>query len=60
MRVTMASDDQGVQNSSWRDDYDFAMDEIGLTEGEIGQCLRTSFEASFLSAEEKERYAALF
>jgi adenosine deaminase len=60
VRVTINSDDQSVQNSSWRDDYDFAKREIGLTEGEIRQCLRTSFEASFLSAAEKERYAALF
>jgi adenosine deaminase len=60
VRVTINSDDQGVQNSSWRDDYDFARREIGLTEAEIGQCLRTSFEASFLSAEEKQRYGALF
>ena len=58
-RTTINSDDQGVQNSSWRDDYDFAMCEIGLTEGEIRHCLRTSFEASFLSAGEKSRYGDL-
>ena len=31
VRVTINSDDQGVQGSSWRDDYDFAMRTIGLT-----------------------------
>jgi len=60
VRVTINSDDQSVQNSSWRDDYDFARREIGLTGSEVRQCLRTSFEASFLGAAEKERYAALF
>lgn len=60
VRVTINSDDQGVQSSSWRDDYDFATNEIGLTEEEIRRCLRTSFEASFLSAEAKEKYGALF
>jgi adenosine deaminase len=60
VRVTINSDDQGVQNSSWRDDYNFAADEIGLTENEIGTCLRTAFEASFLSAEEKAKYGQLY
>ena len=55
VRVTINSDDQGVQNSNWHDDYDFAADEIGLTEDEIGTCLQTSFEASFLSAKEKKK-----
>jgi adenosine deaminase len=60
VRVTINSDDQGVQNSSWRDDYDFAAREIGLTGGEIRHCLRTSFEASFLSAGEKKKYGDLY
>lgn len=60
VRVTINSDDQGVQNSNWRDDYDFAMKEIGLTEDEIRKCLRYSFEASFLSIEEKGKYSELF
>lgn len=60
VRVTINSDDQGVQNSNWRDDYDFAMEKIGLTEDEIRRCLRYSFEASFLSAEEKGKYSELF
>jgi adenosine deaminase len=59
VRVTINSDDQGVQGSSWRDDYDFAAREIGLTEGEIRKCLRTSFEASFVG-EAKEGYGRLF
>ena len=60
VRVTINSDDQGVQNSSWRDDYDFAAQEIGLSEDEVRKCLRTAFEASFLSAEAKKEYGALF
>ena len=60
VRVTINSDDQGVQDSNWRGDYDFAAHEIGLTEDEIRMCLRTSFEASFLSAEEKQRYGEFF
>jgi len=60
VRVTINSDDQGVQNSNWRDDYDFAMEKIGLTETEIRKCLRYSFEASFLSAKEKDKYSGLF
>jgi adenosine deaminase len=60
VRVTINSDDQGVQNSSWRDDYDFAAQEIGLSEDEVRKCLRTAFGASFLSAEEKARYGELF
>jgi 8-oxo-dGTP pyrophosphatase MutT (NUDIX family) len=60
VRVTINSDDQGVQHSNWRDDYDFAAHEIGLTEREIGKCLRTSFEASFLAAKEKDEYCEFF
>jgi adenosine deaminase len=60
VRVTINSDDQGVQGSDWRDDYRFAVDEIGLTEDEVGQCLRYAHEASFVSAEEKNRYGTLF
>jgi adenosine deaminase len=60
VRVTINSDDQGVQDSTWRDDYDFAAHEIGLTEDEIGTCLRHAFEASFLSAEGKSEYGGLF
>ncbi len=60
VRVTINSDDQGVQSSNWRDDYRFAVDEIGLTEDEVRQCLRYAYEASFLSAEEKEKYGTLF
>lgn len=60
VRVTINSDDQGVQDSNWRDDYVFAVDEIGLSEDEVGRCLRYAYEASFLSAEEKVKYGALF
>jgi adenosine deaminase len=60
VRVTINSDDQGVQNSNWRDDYDFAAHQIGLTEYEIRTCLLTSLEASFLSAREKQKYVELF
>jgi adenosine deaminase len=60
VRVTINSDDQGVQGSDWRADYRFAVDQIGLTEDEVGQCLRYAHEASFVSAEEKARYGTLF
>jgi adenosine deaminase len=60
VRVTINSDDQGVQGSDWRADYDFALDEIGLTEAEVRQCLRHAYEASFVSVEEKGRYEELF
>jgi len=59
VRVTINSDDQGVQSSNWRDDYAFAVDEIGLTEGEIRECLSTSFGSCFVGTA-KERYAPLF
>ena len=60
IRTTINSDDQGVQGSNWRDDYHFAVDEIGLTEDEIRQCLRYAYDASFLGAEEKGKYGTLF
>ena len=60
VRVTINSDDQGVQGSNWRDDYDFAMHTIGLTEDDIKTCLRNSFEASFQSLEVKKRYRQRF
>ena len=60
VRVTINSDDQGVQNSNWRDDYDFAMHTIGLSEYEIRMCLRYSYEASFLPLERKNIYRDLF
>jgi adenosine deaminase len=60
VRATINSDDQGVQGSSWRDDYDLAAREIGLTEDEIGTCLRTSFEASFLCPRERQKHRELF
>jgi adenosine deaminase len=60
VRVTINSDDQGVQDSNWRDDYRFAVDGIGLTEDEVRQCLQYAYEASFLGAEAKEKYGILF
>jgi len=60
VKVTINSDDQGVQNSTWRDDYDFSMRTIGLSEGDIRKCLRNSFDASFLGPERKNIYRDLF
>ena len=60
VKVTINSDDQGVQNSTWRDDYVFAMEQIGLTDDEITHCLRNSFEASFLRMQKKEKYREMF
>jgi len=59
-KVTINSDDQGVQNSTWRDDYDFSMRTIGLSEDDVRACLRNSFDASFLSPERKNLYRDLF
>ena len=59
VRVTINSDDPGVQGSTWRDDYRFAVDEIGLTKAEVKQCLGYAYEASFLDAE-KQAYASSF
>jgi adenosine deaminase len=60
MKVTINSDDQGVQNSGWRDDYELAKWEIGLTENEIRQCLKYSYEASFLDDKVKDKYGKYF
>lgn len=60
VRVTINSDDQSVQNSTWRDDYVMAKEKIGLTDNEIKRCLNYSFEASFLNNKLKERYRNIF
>lgn len=60
VRVTINSDDQSVQKSSFRDDYNFSEKKIGLTRNEIMKCLRYSFEASFLNSKEKSKYSELF
>ena len=60
VRVTINSDDSGVQGSTWQDDYRMAVDRIGLTEDEVRQCLRNAYQASFLRAEDKGKYAGLW
>jgi adenosine deaminase len=60
VRVTINSDDQSVQASTWGDDYDFAMQTLKLSEDEIRTCLQNSFEASFLPPERKNIYRELF
>ena len=60
LRVTINSDDSGVQGSTWQDDYCMAVQQIGLTADEVRQCLRNAYQASFLRVEEKSKYEALW
>jgi adenosine deaminase len=60
VRVTINTDDQGVQGTTWGDDYTFASETLGLTKEEIKSCLKNSFEASFLPPARKEVHRDLF
>jgi adenosine deaminase len=58
VKVTINSDDPAYFGGYVADNYLAAQRALDLTEDEIRQLARNSFEASFLPAEEKRRYIA--
>jgi adenosine deaminase len=51
--VVIATDDEGVARSDLTNEYQRAVEEHGLTYGEIKEISRNSIEFSFLSGEAK-------
>lgn len=56
--VTIGSDDQPMFQTTLLDDYRRAWDWCGLNEQGLRVLMRNSIQASFMSAEDKQRYLA--
>jgi len=58
LRTTLNTDDPAISNISLTDEYQVAVEKLGITLDEVRSAVRTAAEASFLSMLERERLAA--
>ncbi len=60
VRITLATDDPAMFGTTLSREYQLAQNAFGFTNDELKVLARNSFEVSFLSAEEQQKYRRLF
>ncbi len=60
VKITLATDDPAMFGTNLSREYQLAQDAFGFTDDELRILARNSFEVSFLSTEEQQKYLRLF